>query len=295
MGHPYGKPPVQTGTIPTPAELPTYSGTSSADLQRIFGAQYVTAGVLSNGGLIVSGTPRMEYSVSAGACFMWTNSAQKLGMYVPVDATTVPTDPAPSTGARVDTIYVDGDGGVRVAIGSTSAPSGVTIGQFTVPAGITGTSAAQKTINRRFAIPTGSSMGRLHHFHDPANGVWGNVSPMELGRGKFYLPSDRLVRFDLTWTASAEPDGSDQRTWGVARWFVHVRGATTTSFATNWHYQGVHPRTEFLSITLPLREGENEVYYVQQRMGGARFRHHMGGPDGWLGNRFEVWDAGVSQ
>lgn len=294
MGYPLGKAATQVGTTPTPAEMPLYQGTTSVDMQRIIGAQYMTAGILPNGGLDVTGSSKMEYVVSPGACFMWTSSAARLGMLVPVEAVTVPTDPAPSTGSRTDTIYVDGDGNVRVNIGSAAVPSGVAIARFTVPAGITGTKSAQLSIDRNFAIPAGASLGRLHRFWDPANGIWGNISPMQLGNGRFTLPSDRLVRFDMTWTASAEPDGADQRTWGVARWFVHVTGATQTSFATNWHYQGVHPRTEFMSITLALNEGVNNVHYIQERMGGARFRHHMGGPDGWLGNRFEVWDAGVS-
>jgi hypothetical protein len=284
MGYPYPKAPLEDGT-----------GTTPLDLQRIIGAQYVASGLLPNGGGTVSGTSSMSYAVTAGVAFMWTSSAARLGMLVPFEAVTVPTDPAPATGSRTDTVYVDGDGAVRVAIGSASVPGGVPIARFTVPAGITATSAASQSIDRAFAIGTGASLGRMHSFHDPANGNWGNVSPMQLGRGRFTLPSDRLVDVRMTWTASAEPDGADYRTWGVARWFVHVTGATTTSFATNWHYQGVHPRTEHLSITLNLNEGDHEVWYVQERMGGARFRHHKGGPDGWLGNRFEVWDGGAAR
>lgn len=283
MGYPWGKAPQADGT-----------GTTSRDMQRIIGAQYVSSGILPNGGLQVTGTSSMAYHVSPGALFMWTSGSERLGMIVPVDETTVNTLPAPATGSRVDTVYVDGLGGVRVTQG-TSIPEGVAIAKFTVAAGITSTAAAQQSVDRNFAIATGASLGRLHYFHDPANGVYGNISPMTLGTGRFTLPSDRLVDFRMTWTASAEPDGADQRTWGVARWYVHIVGPTNITFATNWHYEGVHPRTEFLNITHALSEGSYTVHYVQQRMGGARFRHHKGGPDGWLGNRFEVWDAGVSR
>lgn len=296
MTHPFGKAPIQVGTIPTPAEMPIYQGTTPADLQRILGAQYMASGLLPNGGGQSSGTSSMAYKVAAGAAFMWASSSAKLGMLVPFEATTVQTDPAPATGTRVDSLYVDGNGDVRVAIGSKTVPAGVKIGEWGVPAGVTATtSALLQPYNKFFAIATGASLGQLHRFHDPANGVWGNISPMKLGQGKFSLPSDRLVEIRHTWTASAEPAGSDQRTWGVARWFVHVTGPTNSSHATNWHYQGIHPNTQFLNITLNLQQGDYEIHYIQERMGGARFRHHKGGPDGWLGNRFEVWDAGAAR
>lgn len=266
--------------------------TTPVDLQRIVGAQFVANGILS--GLDVVGTSSMTYQVSAGAAFMWKSSSSRLGMLVPVEATTISAPDAPATGSRVDTIYVNGDGQVGRVTG-TAIPSGIAIARFNVPAGVTSTSGAQLRIDRDWAIPYGASLGRLHRFHDPANGVWGNVAPMKLGDGQFELPSDRLVDFRLTWTASAEPAGTDQRTWGVARWFVYVEGPTTARFSTNWHYQGIHPRTEYMTQTIPLQQGTYRTWYVQERMGGARFRHHSGGPDGWLGNRFEVWDGGVSR
>lgn len=285
MGRPFGLGPHADG-----------SGTTPLDMQRIIGAQYHTTGILPSGGLNVTGTSSMQYKVEAGALFMYTSSAAKRGILVPVEETMINTDPAPATGSRIDLIYVDGAGAVRLANADTP-PSGVAIAKFTVPAGITATTSAQQSIDRNFAIPAGSSLGRLHHFHDPANGTWGNISPIRLGNGRFYLPSDRLVKFELTWCSSAEPAGTDQTTSGVARWFVYVNSTNgaNQSFARNWHYQGVHPTTHHQSVTLSLREGVHEVYYIQERMHGARFRHHMGGPDGWLGNRFEVWDAGVAR
>lgn len=293
MGYPFGKAPQQTGTTPTPAEMPVYQGTTSADMQRIIGAQYMTSGVLPNGGLTVKGSSKMEYVVSPGACFMWINSADKLGMLVPVDGITVPTDPAPSTGSRVDVVYVDGNGNVRVNIGyQPGHSSGVIIAKFTVPAGITGTNNAQLSVDRDFAIPVGASMGRLHAFHDPASdGVIGNVSPMTLGQGRFFLPSDRIVRFDLTHCMGSTMEAN--QTASIIRWRIYVDNAQLGSFVTRAEWDW--PQTQFTSISTVLSEGAHTVHYTQDLQGGARFVHRKGTAAGYLGNRFEVWDAGVSR
>lgn len=221
MGFPWPKAPLSDGT-----------GTSQTDLQRIVGAQYMTSGILPNGGLTVAGTSSMAYKVSAGAAFMWTSSAARLGVLVPVEETTVNTVAAPSTGSRIDTVYVDGAGAVRVVQG-TSIPSGVAIARFTVPAGITATTAAQQSLDRDFAIPTGASLGRLARWEDPGGGSVGGDEVVRHS-SRFYLPSDRMLRIDLTATVAAvagEPAGAgvikvdlDSGRWN--RWMSFTYGAS---------------------------------------------------------------------
>ena len=276
MGYPWPKAPLEDGT-----------GTSPTDLQRIVGAQYVSSGILPNGGLTVEGTSGMAYKVNSGACFMWVSSSSRLGMLVPVEGTTVNTIPAPSTGSRIDTVYVDGDGSVRVVQGTT-IPGGVAIARFTVPAGITATTAAQQSLDRHFAIPTGASMGLLHRFHDPASGVAGNVSPVTLGSGRFNLSSDSWVRFDLTHCIGGE---SGEAT--VMRWRVYIDDILETAFTTRAEW--TIPQVNHMSFTKQLSEGAHKVHYVQDRFYGARFIHHKGGADAWPGNRFEVWHSGATQ
>ena len=221
MGYPWPKAPLADGT-----------GTSPTDLQRIVGAQYVSSGILPNGGLTVEGTSGMAYKVNPGACFMWVSWSSRLGMLVPVGGTTVNTLPAPSTGSRIDTVYVDGDGSVRVVQGST-IPGGVAIARFTVPAGITATTAALPSIDRDYAITTGASLGRLARWEDPGGGsVGGNEVVRHSSR--FYLPSDRMLRIDLTATVAAvagEPAGAgvikvdlDSGRWN--RWMSFTYGAS---------------------------------------------------------------------
>lgn len=287
MGYPLGRAPRQIGTTPTPAEMPVYEGTTPTDMQRIIGAQYMTSGILPNGGLTVTGTSSMAYKVAAGVAFMWTSSTARLGMLVPVEETTVNTVAAPSTGSRIDTVYVDGDGAVRVVQGTT-IPGGVAIARFTVPAGITATTSAQQSLDRYFALPTGTSTGLKHRFHDPADGVAGNTSPITLGSGRFTLSSDSYVRFDLTHCIGGESGNAS-----VMRWKVYIDNVLETSFLTRaeWTY----PQVNFMSFTKALSEGPHTVHYVQDRLAGARFIHHKGGPDAYPGNRFEVWDMGASQ
>lgn len=283
MGYPWPKTARADGT-----------GTSSADLQRIIGAQYVSTGVLPNGGLTVEGTSSMAYKVNAGACFMWVSYDARLGMLVPVDTVTVNTLPAPSTGSRIDTVFVDGDGAVRVVSGS-DIPSGVAIARFTVPAGITATTSAQQSIDRNFAIATGASLGQLYKFHDPAtNGTIGNVAAIGLGYGRFNLPSDRLVRFDMTHCISVEQN-TDPSTGEatVMRWRVYIDNVLELAFTTRAEWD--NPQTNFMSFSKALAEGPHTVHYQQDRLKGARFVHHKGTSAGYAGNRFEIWDAGVTR
>lgn len=294
MGYPLGKAPIQTGTTPTPTELPTFQGTTPADMQRILGAQYVSYGILPNGGGTVKGTSTMAYVVEPGACFMWTNGTQRLGMLVPFDGVTVPTSPAPASGSRTDCVYVDGMGNVKVAAGATNPPEGVTLARFTVPAGISSTASLAPSVDRDYAIQTGATRGRLHAFHDPANGIVGNVNPMTLGVGRFVLPSDRYVRFDLTHCISAQQ--STTTAGGEAtliRWRIYIDDVMTgATFITRAEWD--NPQTNFLSFSTQLKAGVHKVHYVQDRYKGAAFIHHKGGADGWIGNRFEVWDAGAA-
>lgn len=284
MGYPWPQAPIETGTVPTPATMPVLEGSSVVDLQRIIGAQYMTSGVLPNGGLTVEGTSSMAYLVRAGCAFMWTSPSAKLGKLVPVEETTVATIAAPATGSRIDTVYVDGDGAVRVAQGST-APSGVAIGRFTVPAGITATTSAQPSIDRDYAIATGTSLGRLTRWADPGGGAAGMAETVRHS-SRFHVPSDRLLRFDLTSTlrsATATPgqmyieielqnaNGSWRRRMDV----THTREWDTRS--ANW--------------AVGTREGANTLIVRTKGTGGGTWEFSTGSSV----TELSVWDMGPAQ
>lgn len=198
MGYPLGKAPIKIGEAPAPETVDILQGTTPADMQRILGAQYMNNGILPNGGLSVEGTSSMAYKVNAGVAFMWTSSAAKTGILIPVEETVVETVPAPATGSRQDVIYIDTLGVVHVAQASTH-PTGIQIARFTVPAGITATSAAQQRIDRSFAVPTGGALGRMAHWTDPGGGA-ATMQESTKTVERFVLPSDRLVEIRVTTT-----------------------------------------------------------------------------------------------
>ena len=174
------------------------NGATENDLRRIIGAQYMTQGILPNGGLEVSGRSDMSYQVDSGVAFMWTSQSGRLGVLVPVESVTVPTEAAPATGMRIDSIYVLQDGVPRVTSGEVPA-AGVLLGQFIIGAGVTSTSAGQKTIDRSYAVPTGGALGRMAHWTDPGGGAATMQESVKMVQ-QFTLPSDSLVEIRATTT-----------------------------------------------------------------------------------------------
>lgn len=273
MGYPWGKAPLADGT-----------GTTPMDMQRILGAQYVTHGVIPDGGLTVSGTSSMAYKVEPGAVFMWTSKSARLGVLVPVDGTTVSTLPAPSTGSRTDTVYVYSDGSVRVAQGTT-IPAGVIIARYTVPAGITSTTSAQQSIDRNFAITAGASLGRLAWYRHPG-GVTAPTAESLLHSGRFYLPSDRLLRVDITTTIKSATSAP-----GVAQFdvdFTTENGSIRSLLANHtpaWNTWGA-------SWNFTAREGALPFQIRSKAYGGGAWEYAKSGR---FVTEVTIWDAGVSR
>lgn len=271
MGYPFPKPPLADGT-----------GTTPADMQRIVGAQYMNAGILPNGGLKVVGTSSMAYKVEPGALFMWTSSSAKLGMLVPVDGVTVNTAPAPATGSRVDTLYVDGSGNVLVTQAET-IPSGVAIAKFTVPAGITATTAAQQSIDRYFAVPTGASLGRLAQWVDPGGGAAG-VAETVRHTSRFFVPSDRLLRIDLTTTLRSAVSSSPGQMYVE----VELRNANGSWRRRMDVTHGAEWDTRSANWATGTREGENTLIVRTKGTGGGAWQFSSGGSV----TELSVWDGG---
>lgn len=272
MGHPWPLAPREDGT-----------GTEPTDLQRIVGAQYATQGLLPSGGGRVSGTSSMAFDVEAGAAFMWASGGSRLGILVPFEATTVQTDPAPATGSRTDTVYVDRDGGVRVAIGSAEAQGGVAIARWEVPAGITATTAAAQSIDRDYAISTGASLGRLASWNAPA-GPGSTASGRTYTYGtSFAVPSDRIVRVDLTATLQSTSGNTGHVGFGVVIDGEFVR-ALSCYYAGWW-------RTYSGTWTTELPEGVHDIRVWSQLNEGDGWRTEAGQST----TQMNLWDAGVAQ
>lgn len=271
MGYPWGKAPLSDGT-----------GTTPADMQRIIGAQYMNSGILPNGGLTVEGTSGMAYKVNPGAAFMWFGYEDRRGALIPVDGTTVNTAPAPSTGSRIDTVYVDGDGTVRVVQG-TAIPGGVALARFTVPAGITSTDAALMSIDRNFAIPVGASLGRQAHWTDPGGGG-ASMSESVKTVQRFHLPSDRLVEIRITATlrSATSTPGSMYFDMTLESSAGSVRRRLDVAHTPDWD-------TRSASWSFGTAEGPNTLTVVTKGTKGGTWQFSSGGSV----TEVSLWDQGV--
>ena len=278
----------------------TWVGMTPLGLQRVIGQMYWNDGIIPGNRTQsrVKGTTGWAYAVPSGAAFVWSSAAERRGVLVPFEAETIAVSPPSSGSSRTDVIYIGMDGLVRVAEGRTAntAPAGgVVIDRMVIPAGATNTQGATSNFDIRYAIPTGTSLGQLHHFHDPKDGVKGNVAPMTLGTGRFTLPSDRIIRFDMLHCLSAiQPSSTDQPSAAI-RWRLYIDDQIETTFTTR--VTRAAPQTNQMSYYKELSVGTHKVHYVQDQiegLSGPGWRHHKGGGDAWPGNRFEVWDAGVA-
>lgn len=260
------------------------NGATETDLRRIVGAQYMNQGILPNGGLDVSGRSDMSYLVESGAAFMWTSESSRLGVLVPVDGVTVPTEAAPATGSRTDSIYILRDGIPRVTSGAVPS-NGVLLGKFIIGAGVTSTRAGQKTIDRDFAVATGASLGRLVHWDIPG-GTWGGTTGKDTQRfsKQFIVPSDRLVRVDISLSAIAAATGDGWTAFGV-----EIDG--TWRRALHGIYTNGQEQTYSATWTADVSAGVHELTVFTVKYKGPDLRTSSQAS----ASEVNVWDAGVTQ
>lgn len=282
MGYPLGKAPTQVGTAPWPEEMPLMEGTSPQDMRRIIGAQYLNNGIIPNGGVKVTGTSSMAYAVSPGAVFLFDSVSSKLGRLIPVEAVTVNTSPAPTTGTRTDTLYVDPDGIVRVHEG-VGAPTGVEIARFVVPAGITATRAAQQSHNQFYAVPAGASLGRLAWYQVPLDTL-GSAGQTVMFSDTVSVPTDRLLRVDLTATIkSVDQPGavrlSVEFLGGSRRTLLAHHTPEWNTFSASWSFTATKDLYTFRFVTEP--------YYDAPLWKFALSHEYV--------TEVTVWDAGAWQ
>ncbi len=274
MGYPFGLAPDAEG-----------DGTTPEGLQRVIWSLYRAQAPLIVRGCEVTGTSSMKWAVAAGVVYIPTGDAR--AVLVPVDATTVPTSPAPSTGSRTDFLYVGVDGAVRVG---ASVPAGsALIGKRTVPAGITATTAAPASVlDRGYAMLFGASMGRLLRWVDSTayRGVLSSSTTAQVVySGNISLPTDRLLDFRLSQTAASDAKSSfvweiwlDSTLFFAPEMVVDTIGDTKTYTASEWVLEGTH------TISVKRRLAVN---------GGKPIIHVGGGTERRPGNRFEVVDIGM--
>ena len=272
MGYPFPKAPLADGT-----------GASPEDMQRIFGSMFETSGILPTIPMVaVKGTSSMAYQVYAGTVVLKTQSG--LGLLHSVEKQTVNTIPAPSTGDRTDYIVMDTDGNVSVS--QSGAPAGgITLGEFTVPAGVTDTLSAQESFDRNFAIMAGSSTGRLAHWDVPGT-TWGGGIGEEIQRyaEQFLVQSDRIVRVDVSISATSDQAGEGWTAFGI-----EIDG--TFRRALHCVYKDGQERTYSATWTTELAAGRHTLTVFTVKFDGSRL---VTAPAA-SASEVNVWDAGVAQ
>ena len=270
------------------------NGASENDLRRIIGAQYMNQGILPNGGLSVSGRTDMSYLVESGAAFMWTSQSQRLGVLVPVESVTTPTEAAPATGSRTDSIYILRDGIPRVTSGSVPS-SGVLLGRFIIGAGVTSTRAGQQTIDRDYAIATGTSLGELAHWDGTGIISWSETMPTQRFAQQFVLPSDRMVRLEHTATLTT-PDNAKNLPHYVAFTYIFDDGEWTKR-----SYFQADPTRQTRSVTyqLTLPAGVHSLAvqsHVRSSNGSQTNVDKIYVSESWdTAMEMSLWDMGPSQ
>lgn len=199
------------GVDATVANNVVTSGTTSADVRKVWGALY-TPGIIS-GCVITRSGSAMTYTVSSGVVAISPSIGEVI--MAPVQGAPVTAAGAPGTGTRVDVVYAQqrqpasGDSNVALDVLSFAnegaivlPPASQELGRFLVSAGQTNTNAATRLGGITYSIPYGGTLGNLHHWNNKYDGDLSNALLRE-GYGTFKLPTDRLVRFRYTVVLSA--------------------------------------------------------------------------------------------
>lgn len=281
-------------------------GTTTEEMQRMIAADYRTAGIVD--GCKVSGTSGMSYSISAGAVIIDTGT--DMAIKVAVAAQTVPTTAAPATGSRTDTIYVVQEfptannpaANSYVAVTSGSVPANaIVIDRRNVPAGVTATTATTSVHNRKYALPIGGSLGRLHLAIDTNESPHNSSALLTRGAGRFYVPTDRDVEFNMVSTVSMSDSGgfTPDQYWNASVIYkFYVDGQLVKSWERE--YSRIWDSRQ-LSFVMALSEGTHDVYYTVQSkwipdLVLSQYRYwavRYGGSQQYNGDQFRVYDRGV--
>lgn len=283
------------------------SGTTSADVRKVWGALY-TPGIV-NGCVITRSGSAMTYTVSSGVVAI----SPAIGEVImcPVQGAPVGAGAAPGTGTRVDVVYAQqrepasGDSNVIVDVVSFATeaaivmpPASQELGRFLVSAGQTNSNAATRLGDVNYSIPYGGTLGILHYWNNKFDGNLSRTLLRE-GYGTFDLPTDRLVRFSYRTVLSARNAvGFDStkyceygfifnsnRIGGNGDFVIHTTPGLHQAWATY----------EFNS-TLVLPSGKNTVSMAGVRMVGPgdAWQHYGIDPSGYgrNGGEFSVTDLG---
>lgn len=283
------------------------NGTTPEDLQRIWGAMYLSDGVIH--GCEVSGRSDMTYSVSAGAVVMTTGKDMKV--LVPVQATTIPAPQAPATGTAQHRIYVrqqmpgvDGSSNVVVAATAGNVPAGaLTLDAGPIAANATSTAAFRSNHDRLFARQVGASLGRLVTVSD-SSAARHQGEAYRWGSGRFFVPTDRNIHLRLSSTpvrTSATGLALNGSLRAALRHEIYIDGNHLKSYVQE--YSGVFAQTQQFITEEAVSYGDHTFHVITQRVylqdgiyePNDYWQVREGGPLKYHGTHLTISDIGVRE
>jgi hypothetical protein len=291
------------GVDPTKSGTTITSGTTSQDIQQIFGGLY-TPGMVS-GGTVTTSPSAMTYTTTAGVAIVPMATGQNVP--IPVPATTITALAVPASGTRTDIIYaqqrtpaIDGDSDVIVNYGPTLPARSVALKTYTQPAGATNSSAGAVSGDIIYSIPYGASLGQLHFYNWTTPGALPTAGITRVGAGTIFLPTDRLVNWKVVCVMYAmNATGFDNAHYSEYGFLPHFDGPSGTGDFVLWTTPGLHQAwaTYTFEATIPMAAGTYNVNLGMLRIvGPGTPATHYGGDSQGFGRRgieFTITDVGV--
>lgn len=279
-------------------------GTTATDIQRITASQYQNAGILTGAKIVL----RSDWTVqwTAGAVVMDLGS--DLAALVPVYEGSLPLAPAPATGERTDTVYVEQlntptSNLARVVVTSGSAPSNaVILDKLRVPAGATKSSQCTSVWDRRYARHSQSTQGRISSAVDTGGAVRVKGRKYKACAQRFFVDTDRAVNLKLSVTASrcnaqgVSSIGTIAATMASLRYGLYVDDQLVRTFEV-----GIDRRwkTVQLETTHEVKMGAHTAHIVSEweydgdMSTNTNWAVRWGGAEKYNGDALTVIDAGV--
>ncbi|WP_178945897.1 hypothetical protein [Kocuria sp. TGY1127_2] len=278
------------------------NGTAPDDIQRIIGANWRVAGILS--GCAVETTSTMQYHVFAGAVVMNWGMDQKV--LVPVEETRIPVDPNPGTTSRRDKIYVqqrtteaDGDNLAVVASTPGALPArSILLADYEVPANSTSTSGAIDRANRVYTRSVGGQYGQVAKFIDTDSSVHGKElikrGQQQLWFGAMWngvAPTDRDLMIHFNSCISAGPNqGADPEGSVIYKFYLNDALVYSVERVFNKYWESKH-----YAFPVVIEQANNTIHYtVQWSSGASSWAVRYGGANKAPGDQMVVVDNGVA-
>lgn len=283
-------------------------GTSALEMRKIISSLFINIGTID--GLNVKGTSSLYYAVDSGVaiCTKGKSDGYAIAYYPGGNTPTVESNS--SSQPRIDSIWLTshdiqhGDEDNLVTIGvsqgvpssspvPSSIPSDATIiAYMLLPAGATSTQNAVMTSERRYAIPSGASLGTLLDKTDRSYKGIKAGTPYTYASGQIYVPTDRSLSVKMTETTWAwNPTTHDWIGSGYVDWTLDGVVQNTFRF-TNY------PETPTTCCFEDFVEVEAGFHTISARLWGSAIAPAS---DIWLdytanywpGQRLIVVDGGV--